>query len=230
MPDRTASPERSSAELIEGLNKLEIPDPDKVDILLVYLGEKPATHHRVMVAIREPGQAERTFDHAAFDAEVEWAKTAGLMYKLTSRTINPDAMWPGTEGEKLRASLEQSGRLAEQLAQEAVGRQRDELDLYVARDEVRLAQMEAAHLEGDSRLYGESVGFPATAVDAYMDDHIVSPDTVTSLPASARPFAYYGFSPEHADAEVATAVRWAEAVRRTDPVLYQRRLDSQSNG
>jgi hypothetical protein len=221
------SPERSRAEIVESLNALEVTDSEKITFLLIYLGEKPATHLHRRAARRVPGEPERISDHTYFDQAVAWAEQSGLAYEVETEVVNPAALpFKGTEGQWLRKKLDQAGQLEQAEAEIARGVEEDRLNLYLARDEIWLEKMKAAVKDNDPRLYGESVGFPDTAIDAYINQEAVGPGTLADqYPADVIAFAKYGISLENADAELTTAQRWADAVRQADPPLYERVLE-----
>jgi hypothetical protein len=224
-----ASPERSRDEVMEALNALPLTPDTKVDLALVYLKEKPATQWAYTVSSRQPGWEQRNYGRESFDLVAQWAALSGMSTQTRAETVNPQQeAFRGVEGQRLREELDNKNQLDEAEAL-AVNPEysADRLQLFVGKDDVWLQKMIAAYDQWDPQLFGECVGFPPSAVEAYVNQTCVSPraaDTEHDPEISA--FAQYMVSPGDTGQELATAKRWAAAIHEANPELYNQMIDT----
>lgn len=216
--------------LIEQLHALPVTNSTKIDLLLVYLGEKPATHVNSHLAMREPGLPQRVYDAQSIDDLPRWARAAGLFVEDEVVTLNPHAMPPGLEGRLMTAYLKRKGRLQEQQALAAEGWERRDRNVYVASSQDWLRRIVLAHKAGDSIGYGRAVGFPEPAIAAYAADTCVSPrDCKVEIELEAMAFARFMVSKDYARGDLETARRWSRAVQSADPDLFAWAVEFERN-
>jgi hypothetical protein len=100
-----------------------------------------------------------------------------------------------------------------------------EAEFCVSKDKTTAELLARAHAEKDDREFGRLVGYPPTAVNAFVDNEprIERED----LPEDIRNSEYINFqnfvlSKKHWREETETIKKWAETIKRMDPVLYER--------
>lgn len=196
--------ERSIAQRLEALPVRRMYRHNLADVLLVWRGLKPATD--VVIGREwEVGAAGQGLDADELYGAKAAMEQAGLAV---------------VEGEDESGTMDDGeGRPRYAYAQRRC---------FVAREPQIAERLKRAHDEGDERTFGELVGFPPTAVDAYVGSEqgrggkLLDP---VDLPAVVREsesmaFAQYRLSKEHWREEIGTARRWAEEVKRVSPHLY----------
>jgi hypothetical protein len=186
-------PERSQTEVIAALHELDLAPHKRTNLLLVYLGAKPAMELSGRSGPYQPGETTpEPGSTPSVHAAAEWAEAAGLPHQVLANT----------------RSLSD-------------GRQQDTLDLFVAHDDVRMAHLVSAYEDQDTRRFGEALGYPSTAATAFArDEGMIVRNLPEPPPPEIAAFAKYAFSAEHAIEELEAARRWSAAVREADPELF----------
>jgi hypothetical protein len=226
MTRRSAKP--TLADSVRELEQLDIRNDDKIELLLVLAGEKPATSWWQPENIYGPGQLADHRGRKKFDAVVAWAKRTGLPYEVTDERINPARqLYSGIEGQQLMAELAAKGRPVDVDAEIAAAAEKDLLTLFIAKDKDWLSKLRTADNTRDPQLLGECFGFPPAAVAAYVGQRALNPDRVR-VPLRTRAFAHFMLSRDHTQEDLATAARWADTVERLSPKLYAEAIESES--
>jgi len=209
--------------MIPELEAIKLPASEKVDFLLVYLGQKPATNFRFTQEFRHPNRPPVRPDQKPFDALVAWASRTGLPHFVEARTVNPaQELFKGTFGEHLLRQLKDEGKNIDLAAEIAENNQEDRITLYLAMNQAWLEAMRRADREGDEHLMGQCFGFPPNAIEAYVADKLMPGDEQKALSGSpeVRAFAMYRVSQASPEADLETARRWAAAVKAASPAIY----------
>lgn len=216
----------TAAEAVERLRHIDVQDANKIELLLVMAGEKPATDFRVIDKGTLPDGRTQAFDHPEFDQLAEWADKVGLAHEVLAEAGVNDT------------ERNLSGGLGKEIIDEAIAKGNpidveseiknsvvnDERTLYVARDAVWLEKLKHADRQRDPALMGECFGFPESSVQAYLSDTLAPGDTPSgNLEADA--FRAYMVPESPKPEDFATSERWASAIKRLDPELYQRTID-----
>lgn len=211
-----------SGEAIQRLEQSKLLTGEKMDILLVELGLKPANTHRFDSDIWFSGEEPQQINEKAFEDYLEVIRDAGLLIEVgPDLIVNPvEEITRGTDGEVMMTDSDTDW---EALINE--GQQRVERKVYIARTAEDLERVKLANETNDARLYGQSYGFPNSAIDAYVSNTTVSPDLVDGMTPEVRAFAQYGFSESNAPDEIATAQQWHDAVLDASPVIYKEVID-----
>ncbi|HVQ44104.1 MAG TPA: hypothetical protein VMT30_04025 [Candidatus Saccharimonadia bacterium] len=199
---------------IERIEQARLFPKEKVDLLLVALGEKPATLHRLSSPAWAPGETQQGVPEDEFQAYMTAAEATGLAVEVgPDHVVNPAAEYiRGTDGEVV---YRQNPSYWD--ARVAGGEQETWRTIFVARDQPTLEFIKAADAANDARALGQAYGFPETATDAYLAGHIEHASAVGESDPAVLAFAAYGLSPEHGAEELAVARRWADAVRQASP-------------
>ncbi len=212
--------------MIPELEAINLPVTDKVEFLLVRLGEKPATNLRFTQEFRHSDRPPVRPDQAPFDALVQWVKRTGLHHAIETRTVNPAReLFRGTFGEHLLRQLHAEGKNIDVATEIAEAGEQDTITLYVAIDPTWLDRMRRADHEGDERLMGQCYGFAPTAIEAYITDQVVErADKERFGTDEIRAFAQFRISKTSPEKDLEVAARWAAAVKAASPTLYQQML------
>jgi hypothetical protein len=211
-----------SGEAIQRLEQFKIHPHQKVDILLVELGVKPATTLHINSRVWLPGEPVGTIDEVQFNRYMEAVRDAGLCIAVSAgRLVNPaQEVTSGTDGQVMMGSDRDWQALIQQ------GQQQIRRKLYIARSPEDLELVRLANERNDAKLYGQAYGFPATAVEAYARGEAISPDEIVGMSADVRAFAQYGFSGSDSSSdEIAVAHSWHDVVRAASPKIYQELID-----
>ncbi len=91
--------------------------------------------------------------------------------------------------------------------------------LYIGGSAEQAEAVKSAHEKGDERALGLALGYPETAVEAYMDSTVIPMSNVSTDPKDLA-FRRFLLSPGHAAEELQTVRRWTAAVAQTSPDLY----------
>jgi hypothetical protein len=217
-----------SPSIIRELEQLDLPESVKVDFLLVLAGEKPANEWDEIESIYLPGAPADHRGRKLFDQVAVWAKHSGLAYATDEARVNrARELFSGEEGRRLQEDLAKAGKPVDLKAEIAASAEIDRLTLYVAGDEHWLKRMQQADRERDPQLLGECFGFPPSAIKAYVDRRALSPDRVRADTATLA-FAQFMLSRDHSLEDLETAARWADAVKKLSPAIYEARVESQA--
>jgi hypothetical protein len=213
--------------MIPELEAIKLPVSQKVDFLLVYLGQKPATDFRFTREFRHIDRPPVRPDQNPFDDLVAWAARTGLPHAVEESTVNPaQELFKGTFGEHLLRQLKAEGKNIDVAAEIAEGHEEDRITLSIAMDEVWLEKMRRADHEMDERLMGECFGFTQTAIDGYINDELLTSEEQDALAPSneVRAFDTYRVSKTSPEADLEPAHRWAAAVKTASPTMYSQML------
>lgn len=216
-------------EIIADLEQLDLHFSIKVELLLVYAGEKPATEWHWAQTIYYPNRPPDHRGRELFDQVVNWAIRAKLAYEVSEDRVNTArVLFSGEEGRRLVKERTTKKRPVDTEAEISRSPEEDRLTLFVASDRDWLQKLRDADERRDPRLLGECFGFPRTAVDAYLFHRAIAPDRLRKIPVETKAFAQYMLSRDHTAEDLATAERWAAATSRLSPKIYADVIESQS--
>ncbi|HLC71233.1 MAG TPA: hypothetical protein VJI32_04445 [Candidatus Nanoarchaeia archaeon] len=204
--------------VVESVETLPVPDNVKVDFLLICSGLKRATEVEIGKQW-SPNEPPQTLSEEEI---VQHRKTLGEINLQTSELVR----------ERREAREVTEGKEAPY-----VEYGQDIARFYIARERSTAEKLKKAGQENDDRTYGELSGFPATAIEAYVVNERLpegAPSLIMSreeLPDEIRKqdfmaFAEFMFSREHWKDEIEIARRWSEEIKRVDPDLYARMVES----
>lgn len=183
-----------SPDIITAIEQLDCPDiafGDKVDLLLVALGRRPATIIGAYSEAWNPGEQPSGADNSIEKYRVV-AEKAGLTVLVGDSAI-----------------VDRNDGKQEFLA-----------DLYVGVDKESAERLKVGFESGDDRLIGTALGFPPTAVEAYANNETgVHVPNAADDPGVA--FAEFRLSAGHFQEELAVAEEWARAVHAASPTIYE---------
>jgi hypothetical protein len=215
-------------QLIATLEAIQLPASLKVDFLLVYLGQKPATNFCFTREFRHADRPPVRPDQAPFDDLIAWAKHTGLPHAVEVRTVNPAReLFRGTFGEHLLRQLHAEGKNIDVPTEIAEAGEHDTITLYVGTDTAWLEKMRRADHEGNERLMGQCAGFTSTAIEAYITDDLLTREEQDALAPSAevRAFDTYRVSRTSSAEDLQPAQHWATAVKAASPIIYHQILE-----
>ena len=207
-------------QIVESVEKLPISETMKVDLLLICGGLKQATEVEIgkqwsPSELPQVLSEEEIIQHEKILQEIGLQTTKPIREQKAARDV--------VEGEE--APYIEYGQ--------------DIARFYVAKEKLVAERLKEAGKTEDDRIYGELSGFPVTAIEAYIANEKSSEDALPvvmsreELPDEIRKqdfmaFAEFMFSREHWRDEIETARRWSEEIRRVDPKLHARMVESYS--
>jgi hypothetical protein len=155
---------------IERLEKLKLPAGDRVDVLLVMLGEKPATAITFSSSVTSEGEEPISINESNYSAYMDAVSDAGLLVEVSpDEIVNPsEELFRGTEGALWAESPDRA-----QLRNEPP-LQQTRRTVFLAKTPENLALVKEAQVKHDYRLYGKAYGFPETSTEAYSQHQAVS--------------------------------------------------------
>ena len=219
-----------SPGIIKELEDFDLSYTIKVELLMVYAGEKPATEWHTAQTIYYPNRPPDHRGRALFDQVVEWAGRAKLPHEVTEERVNSARfLFSGEEGRRLLEEQAAKKRPVDVEAETARSPEEDRLTLFVAGDRDQLKKLRAAYAARDPQRLGESYGFPPAAVSAYVNGHhVIPPARLRKAPLETKAFAQYMLSRDQPEPDLATAARWAAATSRLSPKIYAEAVEVQA--
>lgn len=135
-------------------------------------------------------------------------KNLGLKYKIGRSQYNPQGL----------ERVNDSGKLI-RIPQLCV-------PIIVARKKSVLKQLVAATKDSDSnpesqRVYGLGMGYPVTAVDAWIISKAVSGKEIPSV-VDYEFFKFFRFSPDKWEEEIKTVIEWGKTIERVSPIMFEK--------
>lgn len=204
---KQGTPEITAEErekVVEELEKMDyILDEDKAILLLVLAGEKPAGSLSIDFRPGEPGQSEEKFNQERESFE-RFMEENNIPY--FSRESDVGVFDEGKEI-VLRQSM-----------------------FTLGGNPASLERAEQADSVKDPREFGNTMGYPETAVEAYAKEYTTG--EVQLLKRDEYPvevalsdesnFLFFRLSKDHWREEFETAKRWAQTVKEASPEIYER--------
>jgi len=188
-------------EIVEKLEGLEfLYDTDKIIFLLVFTGEKSGGHIGIVYRLDTSDYTEEEFRNRGRKLQ-DFLEENKVSYY--SREIEPQR---ATNGEIILKQL----------------------DFYLAKDIESLEKIKEAVDEHDERKFGLAMGYPQTAVEAFVstEDPFTKPDLLFVEPievefSEERSFLFFRMSKEHWHEELEVVKRWARTIKEVAPQLYE---------
>jgi hypothetical protein len=181
-------------------------DGDRIDLLLVWSGVKPATSI-TLGRLWSIDQKKEDLTEKEIEKARRVFKNAGLAF---------------VEGRKVRRSIRnEKGFVSYQYVAKK---------FFVAKNIILAKRLMKAENTDDDKTIGQLAGFPKTAVKAYLKSKKIS-NVLTikrsELPAAVKnrnylAFATFYFSKNHWQEELKTPKKWAETIKNLDPQLYEK--------
>jgi hypothetical protein len=190
-------------EVVEEIENSTFDFIDKVPILLVGAGLKPA-------ALIYPTTREGADGSWIKFTDEEIEEQRNLLRKIgflkEGRRINSKAEW--TDGRATHF---------------------EQTEFMFANSPENLERLAAAIREHDEREIGLALGYAETAVDAYSSGELLSPADEAKLPEEVATSEAYVFNPgrlsaEHWRDELAQYQKWAEYIKKTSPIIYNKMM------
>jgi hypothetical protein len=142
-------------------------------------------------------------------------------------------LFKGTHGDHLLRQLHAEGKRIDVPTEIAEAGGQDTITLYFAHDPAWLNAMRRADHEGDERLMGQCASFTSTAIEAYIQDDLLTREEQDALAPSdeVRAFGTFRVSRKSPEADLQVAQTWATAVKATSPTIYAQFMEqSRSSG
>lgn len=189
-----------SPEALAGIENMTAPAGTKVNYLLVALDAKPAAWEHIQTPAQMDTQEHEPPPAMPDDLVEEYVKVArdaGI------------AVIVGRQGTM--------GRIGRKHA--------TTLELFLGSSRVNAERLQDAVLANnyDSHAVGIALGYPETAVDAFVNQHralTIAPSQVPGIDPEVDMFAGFRLSADHYKEELETARRWAETVKAVSPRIY----------
>jgi hypothetical protein len=215
-PDKriTAKVERKglSREAITALEQLSTPitSQQKAEILLAGLGSKPAALMGLLSPIWHLGELPQSVSEHDYAATTDALTGLGMHVRAMDATIDCKD-WSSNPPQ----SAKQAWRV-----------------LLASQSDAMLEQISSAHDSQSpeaNRLLGAALGYPPTAVEAYIAGHSIRPQESGEGDPAVLAMASFRLSPEHAQEELAVVRSWTEQVQNASPAIYQQLVDHQTS-
>ncbi|MFA5084245.1 MAG: hypothetical protein WC475_02595 [Candidatus Paceibacterota bacterium] len=182
---------------------------DRIDLLLVYSGLKPATDITVGNEWEE-GQQPIVLNEEDIKSALKILEANGLIaLNLPKEKGVIEGIDEGEINPSVKYRYEQS-------------------EIFVAKDKVTAETLKTAKFKKDDETYGRLSGFPESAIKAYSeaDKNPAALIEDSDLPEEIRnqdfmAFATFKLSRKNWREELETAKKWATVIKKTDPALYE---------
>jgi len=190
---------RFNLEIVNELEKTPLlGDQDKMILLLILTREKPAATFYLRLDFGSVIEDEKKFlDENNFFRK--WLLKSGLIFSSEEKIISG-------ENKKPLSKI---------------------ITFNVARDKAALDRLDAADREDNKKEIGLALGYPATAVEAFLEQDVKDTDDLPfNLKSSeAMDFLFFRLSKEHWTEEFETVKRWQEMIRDNFPNFYKQFTD-----
>lgn len=196
-------------ELIERLEELPIRIDRKVELLLAHKEEKLADEIEAETNDWRPGEKPNQLDEEELKQIEELIKDMDLHYTKGAKQIVDSEF----------SDLAENGQYAQ--------RKKEQVLFFVAKKKENLDKFAKAYNK-DAATLGELYGFPASARNNYIQkgDTMRLEDMPSDIKDSeAVAFGRFDYSKECWQEELKTGQRWAEAVKKASPRLYQEYME-----
>jgi len=188
---------KTDLRVVEAIEDAPLDPHAQGSLLLVYLGLRPGTFFPLYSFSWREGDEPKLICDDELAHVTEMLDQTGLAYSYMRKTL-------------------------ESHRQESLGRLRlvERIDFVVGANEKCRKRIMSAWEPNDDMKLGLALGFPPTAVKAYVINKSRSdlPKKFRKMP-SAR-FAGFAFSQNNWNEELKVTAGWAKAVRKTSPLLY----------
>lgn len=212
--------EKFDATFLEKLESAKLNPTLKKELLLVFLNERPATQIVFRSDEWVAGEEPKPVNLDSFDQLMDCLNNSALAYEVSEdETVNPiEYLLKGTEGESMRRwkpNYDFDSDIAE-------GRKELRKVVSIGRDEDGLELIKQAYKENNARLFGRAYGFPETAIDAYENNDILTPEEVAKLAndPDIAVFAGMAFSKDHWQEESQIVQKKIAAVKSASPKIW----------
>lgn len=91
--------------------------------------------------------------------------------------------------------------------------------LAIARDKETLLRLKQAEGNKDHQEYGRLMGYPDTAIDAFLDDEKLLPEK--DYPDMTDKFMNFKLSKDHWQEEIKVITKWSQAIKQYAPKVYE---------
>ncbi len=202
------TPDPEAVKSLEELDCMYV--VDQAYVLLASLGEKPATGVDLISQRWNDGEKPKTLSEEEFTQMVQVAKALGLHAYSTDSLVKRSS----TEENQAYRSI-------------AFSRSPDAVAALTYLSELPDSLFDASRPDAYQlfRSLGKVFGYPKTAIDAFTDHSGVSLEDIGEHDLAILAFGQFKFSREHNQDEREVVRRWAEAVKKVSPTIYNKMLE-----
>jgi hypothetical protein len=233
LPD---TPEHDAAyrEALRELEDMPIWTGNKLELLLAAVGEKPASIVEFDSAEWTHGEPEPPFDDATYRQLLDIASKLGLHVLVAEWTASITKSYQKLIDTRPNMLPDARQKLEEKMGHGSMQKNRELLVSRSAETLDKLASIDrldphAPEQRYDQRL-GAILGFPPTAVQAYVEGRAISARQAGEQDPATLAFAQFAVSPENAATELETARRWAQSIKEVSPKIYEQVVSGSVQG
>lgn len=194
-------------ELMERLEKIHLNIEIKIEFLLVWKGEKPATEISIATKSWKEGEPPKSLDSKQVEEMEKLIKDMKLFYNTAPKQV--------VDGEYYYITKDGQEKLEK----------KEETIFYLAKKKENLDLFIKALKGKDDKLFGQLYGYPESAIKAYIEkgekmEISKLPSKIQRQPSVA--FTRFKLSKNHWQQELKTSQRWAEITEKTSLKLYEK--------
>ncbi len=194
--------QQSEKENTENIENSDLDIQEKVELLLVLQGLKPATEIAIYSEEWKKGKGEKEIALQDLKTVEDLIQKLGLYWRALEGKIVDSIIADRKSGEFNK---------------------RKEVNFLVAGSNQSLELLEKAYQDEDMKLFGKAYGFPDSAIEAACGGgEMVSQNKLLDqgVDKEVIAFARFGLSRNNWKEEIKTAGKWAKAVKSASPKIY----------
>ncbi len=197
--------EKEEPKKVKKIEKAPLAIDTKIEVLLVWKGEKMATEIQIDSASWKEGEEPESVDPKKIKKIEELAKDLELFYNSSpEKTVHSEYYHKDSEGKERPKNKSQKV-------------------FYLAKTEKALYSLMEAIEEDNDDLLGQLYGYPDSAISGYKKEEIKEiidlPSEIQNKPEIA--FTRFKLSKDNWQEELQTGKKWSDTVKRVSPRMHK---------